>query len=671
MAVNEKGILNRLYFIAGCMFVFGLAVMFKLLSIQFLQGDKYRALVDKRDIKDIAIPANRGNVYADDGSLLATSIPKYNIAIDAVTSQQQTFEEFIKPLCDSLSGYLGRSSGYYEKEIRKARSNKNQYYLLVKNINYTDYVRFRNFPLLKRGAISGGFIVEQTTRREFPMGSIARRTIGYERFDDQGNVTRPGIDGAFGEKYLRGTDGKRLKQKIGKNKWKPLTDFNQIEPKDGYDVYTTIDVNIQDIAHHALLEQLDKYKADHGCVVVMETKTGEVKAISNLGRNNKGLYYERLNYAVGESHESGSTFKLMAVTAALEDKVIDTSDVVDTEKGILTFYGKKVRDSRYGGYGKISVSEAFEVSSNTGIVKAIDQAYKKKPSMFVDRLYDMSLNQKLDIPIIGEPSPIIPDPRIKNGRWSGIALQWMAYGYGVSFTPLQTLTFYNAIANGGEMVKPQFLKEVKEFDEVIVPYEKEVINKQICSKETIVKVRQLLKNVVEKKHGTGNGLYSKNFSMAGKTGTCQKDYRDKEKLNYISSFAGYFPADNPKYSCIVVIHEPDRDVGYYGADVSGPVFKKIAQKIFIETPLTNQINSLEVKNPLVEKEYDTYYQTAKTYKTIMPNVVGLPAMDALALLENMDVDIKVKLDGRGVVKAQSVNKNEKLKNNQTIVLKAS
>ena len=671
MAVNEKGILNRLYFIAGCMFVFGLAVMFKLLSIQYLQGDEYRALVDKRDIKNVTIPANRGNVYADDGSLLATSIPKYNIAIDAVTSQHKTFEEFIKPLCDSLSDYSGKSSSYYEKEIRKARLNKNQYYLLVKNITYTDYVRFRNFPLLKLGAISGGLIVEQTTKREFPMGSIARRTIGYEHIDDQGNVTRPGIDGAFGVKYLRGTDGLRKKQKIGNGKWKPMTDYNQVEPKDGYDVYTTIDVNIQDIAHHALLEQLNTYKADHGCVVVMETKTGEVKAISNLGRNSKGLYTERLNYAVGESHESGSTFKLMAVAAALEDKVIDTSDVVDTEKGILTFYGKKVRDSKHGGYGKISVSEAFEVSSNTGIVKAIDQAYKKKPSKFVDRLYDMSLNQKLGLSIIGEPHPIIPDPRIKNGRWNGIALQWMAYGYGVSFTPLQTLTFYNAVANNGEMVKPKFLKEVKEFDKVIEPYKREVINKQICSKETIAKLRQLLKNVVEKKHGTGNKLYSKNFSMAGKTGTCQKDYKDKEKLNYISSFAGYFPADNPKYSCIVVIHEPDRNVGYYGADVSGPVFKKIAQKIFIDTPLINEINSLEVKRASVEKEYETFYQTASTYKTIMPNVIGLPAMDALALLENMDVGVKVELNGSGTVTAQSVNKNEKLKNNQTVILNAS
>jgi len=671
LAVNERGILNRLYFIAGCMFIFGLAVLFKLFSIQFIQGDKYRALAEKRDVRNITIPANRGNVYADDGSLLATSIPKYNIAIDAVVSPTNKFEEFIKPLCDSLSNYSGKSSSYYEKAIRKARVNKNQYLLLAKNINYTDYTRFRNFPLLELGAIPGGLIVNQDTKREFPMGSIARRTIGYERIDDEGNVTRPGIDGAFGVKYLRGTDGLRKMQKIGKNRWKPLTDYNQVEPKDGYDVYTTIDVNIQDIAHHALLEQLDKYKADHGCVVVMETKTGEIKAISNLGRNSKGLYTERLNYAVGESHESGSTFKLMAVTAGLEDKVIDTSDVVDTEKGVLTFYGKKVRDSKYGGYGKISISEAFEVSSNTGIVKAIDQAYKQKPSKFVDRLYDMNLNQKLNLPIIGEPSPIIPDPRIKNGRWSGIALQWMAYGYGVSFTPLQTLTFYNAIANDGEMVKPKFLKEVKEFDKVIVPYKKEVINKQICSKETIKKVQQLLKNVVDKKHGTGHKLYSENFSMAGKTGTCQKDYSDKEKLNYISSFAGYFPADNPKYSCIVVIHEPDRDVGYYGADVSGPVFKKIAQKIFIDTPLIDEVNNLDVKVASVDKEYESYYQTAKTYKTIMPNLLGMPAMDALSLLENMDIQVKVKLNGSGIVKEQSINKSTKLKNNQTVILKAS
>jgi cell division protein FtsI (penicillin-binding protein 3) len=332
----------------------------------------------------------------------------------------------------------------------------------------------------------------------------------------------------------------------------------------------------------------------------------------------------------------------------------------------LTFYGKKVRDSKNGGYGKISIAKAFEVSSNTGIVKAIHNSYNDNPSKFIDRLYSMNLNDKLDLPIIGEGEPIIPDPRIKNNRWSGIALEWMAYGYGVSFTPLQTLTFYNAIANNGVMVRPQFLKEVKEFDEVIVPFKKEVINPQICSNETILKVQQLLKDVVNKKHGTGHRLYSSDFSMAGKTGTCQKDYAKKDKLNYISSFVGYFPADSPKYSCIVVIHEPDKSVGYYGADVSGPVFKRVAQKIYIDTPIVDEIALDNIERKSVEKEYENFYEIARTYKTIMPNVVGLPTMDAIVLLENMG--LKVKVEGVGVGKTQSISKVIKVKKTQTIVI---
>lgn len=652
------------------MFIFALLVVFKLVSIQFVQGDAYRDLAEERTIKNVEIPANRGNVYSADGSLLATSVPKYDIRIDAVTPSKKTFEKYLKPLCDKLAKFHGKSSNQYQQNIRKARENKNRYFLLARNLSYSNYLKFRSFPMLELGAFRGGLIVEQTTKREHPMGGIAQRTIGYERIDEKGNVTRPGIDGAFGVKYLRGTNGWRLKQRIGKGQWKPIEDFNQIEPKDGYDVYTTIDVNIQDIAHHALLEQLDKYKADHGCVVVMERKTGEIKAISNLGRNKEGLYYERLNYAVGESHEPGSTFKLMALAAALDDKVIDTSDIVDTENGILTFFNEfKVRDSKNGGYGKISISKAFEVSSNTGIVKAINDSYKDNPKKFVKRLYAMNLNDQLDLPIIGEGIPIIPDPDIKNKRWSGIALPWMAYGYGVSFTPLQTLAFYNAIANDGEMVKPRFLSEIKEFGNTVESFEKEVINEQICSPETVSKLKQLLKNVVEKKHGTGNRLYSENFSMAGKTGTCQKDYRDKDKLNYISSFVGFFPADNPKYSCIVVIHEPDKSVGYYGADVSGPVFKKIAQKIYTDTPIVDDVVNLQDKLADVEKSYETYYQVAQKYKTIMPDLKGMPAMDALTLLENMGM--KVKLIGSGNVSTQSVQKGTKLTTKQTIILELS
>ncbi|MDB4180905.1 transpeptidase family protein [Flavobacteriaceae bacterium] len=669
MPSTEKSIMNKLYFTSGVMFVFALLVVYKLVTIQFIQGERYKALALDRTTKDVTIPANRGNVYSVGGSLLATSVPKYDIRIDLVAPSNKNYEAFIEPLCDSLANFHNTSAAEFKRKLRLARENKNRYFLLARNLEYSQYLQFRNFPLLALGAFKGGLIVEQSTKRDYPMGAIAQRLIGYERFDGQGNVTRVGIDGAFGAKYLRGEDGQRRKQKIGKGQWKPIEDYNQVEPQDGYDVYTTIDVNIQDIAHHALLEQLEKYKADHGTVVVMETKTGEIRAISNLGRNKKGLYYERLNYAVGESHEPGSTFKLMALAVALEDKVIDTTTVIDTKKGVLSFYGKKVKDSKKGGYGKISIAKAFEVSSNTAIVKAIHEAYKSNPAKFVDGLYRMNLQDSLGLPLIGEGKSIIPDPRIKNERWSGIALQWMAYGYGVSFTPLQTLTFYNAIANDGVMVRPRFLREIKEIDTSIETFDTEVINPQICSKETVLKLQKLLKNVIVKEHGTGHGLYSDEFSMAGKTGTCQKDYVNKEQLNYISSFSGYFPADNPKYSCIVVIHEPDKSVGYYGADVSGPVFKKIAQKIYTDSPVIDEVNDLNQKSKTVEKDYDQYYAIAQKYITIMPDLKGMSAMDAIAILENMGLNVKV--EGSGTVSKQSIKSGQKIKPKSVITLKLS
>lgn len=668
MAVNEKGILNRLYFIAGCMFVFGVAVVFKLLTIQFVHGDKYRALATQRIVKDVVIPANRGNVYSVNGNLLATSIPKYDIRIDAITPSLNTFEKHIKPLCDSLSKYSGKSSGKLEKEIRQARANQNRYHLLARNIGYSDYIRLRNFPLLNLGAFKGGLIVEQTTKREHPMGGIAQRSIGYERFDDKGNVTRAGIDGAFGVKYLRGVDGKRKKQQIGKGQWKPLSDANEVEPQDGYDVYTTIDVNIQDIAHHALLQQLEEYEADHGCVVVMETKTGEIRAISNLGRNENGKYYERLNYAVGESHEPGSTFKVMALMAALEDKVVDTTTVIDTKLGYKQFYGRGIYDTH--GHGKISVARVLEVSSNIGLATIIDDGYSKNPQKFINHLQDWKLNKPLGLPIVGEGEPVIPQPGDK--IWSKNALPSMAYGYNLKLTPLQTLTFYNAIANDGVMVKPRFIREVKELDEVIEDFEKNESSRKICSNKTLIEIQTILKNVVVR--GTGSSLFSEYFSMAGKTGTAQTEYwmKDwKENKRYISSFAGYFPAEDPKYSCIVIIHKPSVKKGYYGADVSGPVFKKVAQKIFTDTPIVDEIESLTVKIDAVDDEYQSFYKNAQTYKTIMPNLVGMPAMDALVLLENMEVDINVKLDGNGIVKAQSINMDTKLRKNQTVILKAS
>lgn len=653
------------------MFVFALAVVFKLLNIQYVQGENYRSLAEKRTVKEFKTEPNRGNVYASDGSLLATSVPKYDIRIDAIQAKEKVFEAKIDALADSLSAYKGKLASYYKNNIRKAREKKNRYYLLARNISYSDYIRMRNFPLLKLGAIKGGLIVEQTTRREHPMGEIASRSIGYERFDEDGNVTRAGIDGAFGEKYLRGKKGLQLKQRIGKGQWKPIANYDQIEPVDGYDVYTTLDINIQDIAHHSLLEQLEKYEAHHGCVVVMDVKSGEIKAISNLARTAKGTYYEKRNYAVWEAHEPGSTFKTMALMVALEDKVVDTSTIIDTKRGRKYFYGRTITDSRHGGFGEISVARTLELSSNIGLATIIDDNYKKNPQKFINKLKEWRLHEPLGVSIQGEGKPDIPEPGAKN--WSRNALPSMAYGYNLTMTPLQILTFYNAIANDGEMVKPRFIKAVKSFDKDIEIFEKEVMIDNICSNKTLRETQDILKNVVVR--GTGKRMYSKTFSMAGKTGTARTEYGNYEtwKIDkkYISSFAGYFPADNPKYSCIVVIHKPSTKVGYYGADVTGPVFKRIAQKIFTDTPLIEEVEQVDFENKIVEEEFQDYFEKVNKYKQLMPSVVGMPAMDAIALLENLQVNVKVKLEGGGIIKKQSVPKHDKLKPNQTIVLEAS
>ncbi|WP_149277311.1 penicillin-binding protein [Pareuzebyella sediminis] len=668
MAVTEKNILTRLYFVVACLFLFAGAVLFKLVNIQMVQGEKYKALAMQRTEKMFTIAPNRGNLYSDDGSLLATSVSRYTIRFDAVTVSDADFKKYIVPLSDALSGMLGKSSSHYQQLLRKAKVNKNRYALIARNLDYSEYMAVKDFPLFNKGPYKGGLIIEQKTVREHPLGKIAERSVGYERVDENGYYTRVGLEGAFGE-YLRGVEGKRLKQKIANGQWKPIGWDNIVEPKDGYDVISTININIQDIAHHALLAQLEKYKADHGCVIVMETETGEVKAISNLGRTEGGKYYERLNYAIGESHEPGSTFKLMSLIAALEDKVIDTSTVIDTEKGSWRIYDHRVKDSKYGGYGKISLAKAFEVSSNTAFAKMIHTNYKDDPEKYVDRLWRMGLHKKLGLPIKGEGAPLIRYPGDKG--WSGLSLAQMAYGYEVSMTPLQILAFYNAVANDGEMVKPRLIKEVKEWNTTIERFEKDVIDPAICSKETIAQVRKLLSDVVAKKHGTGHRLYSPNFSMAGKTGTAQKNYasKDPDKLRYISTFAGYFPVDDPKYSCIVVIHEPDKSVGYYGADVSGPVFKSIAQKVYATSPLIDEIDMQDMKYEKGENAFQQYYAEAQKKYSKVPNVKGMSGMDAISILENLGLQVEVR--GNGKVKEQSISQGTDIKKVRKIILQLS
>jgi len=665
MAIEDKTVSYRIYLVAFVIFIMACAIVVKLTNIQWVEGDYYRKLAKERTVQRFVIPANKGNLYSSDGSLLATSIPNYIIRFDAIAPKKEDFQKNIKPLSDSLSVLLGKPSSYYQSQLTNARESKNRYYLVARDLSYTEYIKIKSFPLFNKGPYKGGIIIDQKTVREHPIGKIAERTIGYERIDENGKQKEAGIEGAF-NKYLNGKDGIIWKQKIAKGQWKPLRDNNEIEPQDGYDVISTIDVYIQDIAHHALLKQLEHYQADHGCVVVMETKTGEVRAISNLGRDSQGNYYEKLNYAVGESHEPGSTFKLIDLIALLDDKKADTSDIYDSKGGRILYRGKAVNDSHKGGYGKVSLARGFELSSNTIMVQAVYEAYKNDPQQFIDRINSYGLNKKMGLPFEGEGIPKVPQTTDKD--WSPNALPWMAFGYNVSVTPLQTLSVYNAIANDGEMVKPIFVKEIKEWNKTIKKFNKEVINPSICSRETNNKVKAVLANVVKK--GTGRSLYSKDFSMAGKTGTAQVDYfRGEGKLYYASSFVGYFPADKPKYSCIVVVHKPNVAQGYYGADVAGPVFKRIAQKIFTDSPSTNEIKNLKKQNKVQEKNYNNYYAKAESKNSLIPNVKGMPGMDAVALLENLGV--KVKAVGIGKVKKQSLNPGERIDKSKTILLELS
>ena len=667
MAVEDKHITYRIYLVAVAVFFMAIAITVKLTNIQWVEGDYYRKLAKQKTVKNFVIPANKGNIYSADGSLLATSIPNYDIRFDAVAPKKEDFQKHVKPLADSLALLLGKPSSYYQSELRKARANKSRYCLIARDLSFTEYMRIKEFPLFRLGAYKGGIIIDQQTVREHPIGEIAQRTIGYERVTPNGYSDGKGIEWAFRD-YLNGKDGKVLKQKIAKGQWKPIRDVNEVEPQDGYDIISTIDVYIQDIAHHALLKQLQIYNAEHGCVVVMETKTGYVKAISNLGRHENGSYYETTNYAIAESHEPGSTYKLADLMALLEDKKADTSDVYDTKGGIITYSGKKVRDSHEGGHGKISLAEGFEKSSNTVMVQAVYNAYKNEPSKFVNHLNAYGLNKPLGLPFQGEGRPRVPQPTDKS--WSNVSLPWMAFGYGVSITPLQTLSYYNAVANNGEMIKPLFVSEIKEWNKTIKKYNKQVINPKICSQETILKLKAVLENVVKK--GTGSKLYSKDFSMAGKTGTAQANYATKggTEKHYISSFVGYFPADTPKYSCIVVVHKPDASKNnYYGADVAGPVFKRIAQKIFTDAPSMNEISNLDKKNSQQEKNYSEYYTKSQQNHNVVPNVKGMSGMDAVALLGNLK--IKVKVIGVGKVKNQSLQPGQSLNKSATIILELS
>ena len=656
-----KKIMTRFYIVISTMIIFSFLLMGKLIYIQVFEGERYKVIASNQTVKNVVLQPSRGNIYSEDGSLMATSVAQYEVRWDSKVPSNSLYNNDKENLAKGLSSILQIPHTELIEKLENARMNNNRYMLVAKNLSYSKLKKIKSLPIFNLPSFKGGIIIEQQIKREHPLGKIAERTIGYELKSLNGNYFRVGIEGAFGT-YLRGEEGRRLKQRIANGQWKPINDVNEKEPTQGYDVFTTINLNIQDIAHSALLEQLEKYKADHGSAVVMESRTGKIRAIVNLGRTTENTYYEKLNYAVGELNEPGSTFKLISMIAALEDKVVDPEQLIDTGNGEIIFYNKyKVRDTKKGGYGLIPASKVFESSSNTGMVNIVYNHYKDDPSKFVNRLYNMGINRSLGLSIKGEPEPKIPYPTDKD--WDGLDLPWMAYGYGVAMTPLQILSFYNAIANDGELLRPKFIEKIANAGEKPQKiFKKEILNPSICSKETLTKIKSMLFNVVDKKWGTAYQIKDSLFDVAGKTGTCQLDYT-KGEVQYISSFVGYFPVENPIYSCIVVIHRPDKKLGYYGSTVAAPVFKKIAKKIYISTPKETNIKRSEI-NISLEKTKQT-----KTNKTQIPDLIGKSNLDAISIVQKLGLNFKIIGEGR-VIK-QSIKAGTRIKEGELIILEFS
>ena len=701
----KKDIVWRVALVYFGVLLFAIFIIAKVIYIQFVEGSTWIEKAKTLTLKNITIQPNRGDILAHDGKLLASSVPYYEIRMDLKSKAllNEVFSKNIDSLAFCLSNlFLHKSKNAYKKELQEARKRGERYYLIKRKVNYTQLKKLKQFPIFRLGRYKGGFIYKQENERIQPHINLASRTIGYLNKGMSGNIV--GIEGAY-DHYLKGVVGIRLKRKLSGNVWIPVNDKNEVEPKDGKDVITTIDVNIQDVAENALLNQLKKHNAHHGTAVLMEVETGEIKAIVNLEKDKNGNYKELYNYAIGESTEPGSTLKIAALIVALEDGYFDLDDTIDTGDGVIYYYDKKLSDTKKGGYGKITVQQAFEISSNVGVSKIITQYYKGREHEFINRLYSMNLNEKLGVEIKGEGAPDIKYPNDK--LWSGISLPMMSIGYEIRLTPLQILTFYNAIANNGRMVKPKFVKAIQFHGEIIETFDTELINPSICSFSTIRKVKKVLEGVVE--NGTAKNLKNTNYKIAGKSGTAQianekYGYKNEFKVSYQASFVGYFPADKPKYSCIVVVNSPSNSV-YYGNLVAGPVFKEIADKVyaanldiheefiaqeknFVDLPYSKNghkneldiiLNNLGIERQInnVNSEWvittkrDTFieYTQLNIKENLVPNVKEMGVKDALFLLENAGLEVEVK--GRGKIKSQSILPGTRIKKGDKIIIEMS
>lgn len=698
----KKDILWRVYLVYFGMLVFGVAIIAKIVYIQIKEGEELTEKAITQELKVFNIESNRGNILAADGSLLATSVPIFEVRFDAASPSisSSLFNNKVDSIAKGLSKILNKSSRSIKNELVASRKKGNRYMLISRKVSYNQLKQIRQLPIFRDGKYRGGLITIQKTQRAHPFDELAARTIGYVIEEEDLYV---GLEGAYSE-MLTGNDGKQVRRRINHGDWIPIHDDNEVEPVDGLDLVTTIDIHIQDVAEQALLETLLINKAFQGCAVVMEVKTGKILANANLRYDSTDGYYKEIyNYSIGESIEPGSTFKLASILAALEDNKTKLTDSLITGEGYTSYYNRGMQDVHKIGNGRITVRDAFEHSSNVGISKVINEAYKNEPEKFIERLYSFNLNTPLNLEIKGEGRPQIKHPSNKT-IWYGTSLPWMSIGYELTVTPMQTLTLYNSIANNGVMVKPYFVTEIMEGGVSKQHFDPQVINAKVVSESTLAQAKSLLEGVIER--GTGKSTFKNApYKVAGKTGTAQIAVGGKyNKKNYNGTFVGYFPADNPVYSCIVVVNNPSAGK-YYGGSVAAPVFKEIADNLYATsislematTDLRDSILSTWVKRPLhvtaaknicnnlnipfVEsqgseewvvansKSGTTEFEGVRFPEQIVPNVKGMKAKDAVFLLENMGISIS--LNGRGVVRSQSVRSGNRVTPNMRINLELS
>jgi cell division protein FtsI (penicillin-binding protein 3) len=693
---NKKVIGMRAWLVYFGVFLFAIAIIARLVHIQFVEGDALREKAREMTMRYDPVEEMRGSILSSDGSILATSIPIFDIRMDLGTKAytESYFSENVDSLAYQLSKlFRDKGKSDYKMLLMHGWNEKDRYLLLKKNATYAQLKKVRRMPIFRLGRFKGGLVAVEKSRRELPFKELALRTIGFER-----DSLKVGMEGGFSN-YLTGTSGKRLVRKLANGAWMPVNSKDDIEPKDGNDIISTLDVNIQDVAEDALLRNLQENEADRGCVILMEVQTGYIKAIANLSRTADGRYVEDMNHAISDAAEPGSTFKTISLMAALNDGLVNLDSTVNITGGRTNFCNQTMKDSHEGGPSLITVREALYESSNVGISKVIVRAYGQHPGNFRSALGKIGVDKPLGLDIRGEGKPYVKDTNDK--YWTDCySVPWMSVGYELQITPIQTLAYYNAIANNGVLVKPLFVKEIRQFGKVVKTFEPEVINKEVCSKEVALQLRSLLEGVVKK--GTGKRLDNELYSIAGKTGTAQIHQTNKgfNKSNYKASFVGYFPADKPKYSCIVVVNSPSKGV-YYGGAVAAPVFKEIADKIYAtqldihpkKKPLPA---SPEIPRVLAGNKYDIltiykglgytppvkessavwieslgdstgtrYYDRIEPLQGV-PNVIGMSPKDGIYLLEKSGY--RVKVVGRGQVASQQPAAGSAATKNSTVIL---